>query len=157
MAGYCVTFLFYSYIAATIVYLIFGIFASTGNAALLIEHYRINSTNQEIEDGDEKDVKSRTIGQYFFGSCLTLIISILLYIFCMRSKEEIKEPFSQTISMDVHAENNILNQPENANPVPGLELTQPNDEIITQPNEEIKTINTVGSIDSAKGMSEKEI
>ena len=53
------SFLFYSYVAATIVYLIFGIFASTGNAALLIEHYRINSTNQEVENGDEKDVKNK--------------------------------------------------------------------------------------------------
>ena len=149
MAGYCVSFLFYSYVAATIVYLIFGIFASTGNAALLIEHYRINSTNQEVENGDEKDVKSRTIGQYFFGSALTLIISILLYIFFIRKKEETKEPFTQTISMDMHTENNILNQPENTSPLPGLELTQP--------TEEIKTINTVGSIDSGKGMTEKEI
>ena len=149
MAGYCVSFLFYSYVAATIVYLIFGIFASTGNAALLIEHYRINSTNQEVENGDEKDVKSRTIGQYFFGSALTLIISILLYIFFIRKIEETKEPFTQTISMDMHTENNILNQPENTNPLPGLELAQP--------SEEIKTINTVGSLDSGKGMTEKEI
>ena len=51
--------------------------------------------------------------------------------------------------MDMHTENNILNQPENTSPLPGLELTQP--------TEEIKTINTVGSIDSGKGMTEKEI
>ena len=150
MAGYCVSFLFYSYIAATIVYLIFGIFASTGNAALLIEHYRMNSADQKPKIGEEKDVKKRTIGQYFFSSALTLIISILLYIFCMRSKEETKEPFTQTISMDMHIENNILNQPENANPVPGpIELAQP--------IEDIKAINTIGSFNSEKGMTEKEI
>ncbi len=148
MAGYCVSFLFYSYAFGTIVYLIFGIFASTGNAPLLIEHYLLNN-NQGLEENEENNVKGRTLAQYFFAASLTLVISIVLFIFCMREKEEKKEPLTQTISLDIRPENDILNQPENDNINRPIELAQP--------PEEIQTINTVGSISSEKGMGENEI
>ena len=149
MAGICVSFLFYSYLSATIVYLLFGIFASTGNCPLLMEHYILNS--QSKVDGDEKDVKTRTLRQYFFASSLTLVLTILLYIFFMRKKEQVKEPFNQTISMEIREENNILNKPDNDNVDRPIELAQPS---VTS---EIQTINTVSSIESGKGMGENEI
>ncbi len=150
MAGYCVSFLFYSYFAATIVYLLFGIFASTGNGPLLIEHYKLNSTSEV--DGDEKDVKKRTYSQYFFASSLTLVLTVVLYIFCMREQEKVKEPFTQTISLDIAQENNILNQPENDNINRPIEMAQPNNS-----SEQIHTINTVSSLVEEKGMGENEI
>ena len=54
MAGLCVYFLFYSYICGTLVYFIFGIFASTGNAPLLIEHYLLNSSQGLEKDEENK-------------------------------------------------------------------------------------------------------
>ena len=149
MAGYCVSFLFYSYFSATIVYLLFGIFASTGNGPLLMEHYKLNS--QSEVDGDENHVKTRTLRQYFLASSLTLVLTIVLYIFFMREKEEVKEPFNQTISLDMHQENNILNRPDNDNVDRPSELAQPTG------TTEIKTINTVSSLEGEKGMGENEI
>ena len=69
----------------------------------------------------------------------------------MREKEEVKEPFNQTISLDMHQENNILNRPDNDNVDRPIELAQPTG------NSEIKTINTVNSLDGEKGMGENEI
>ena len=85
MAGFCVNFLFYSYAAATVIYLILGAFAASGNAALLIEHYHLNDTNAVQED-EKKDVKSRTLAQYFLASAITVAISLVLYIFCINEK-----------------------------------------------------------------------
>ena len=95
------------------------------------------------------NVKGRTLAQYFFAACITLALSIVLFIFCMREKEEKIEPFTQTISMDICPQKDILNQPENDNINRPIELAQP--------NEEIQNINTVGNISSEKGMGENEI
>ena len=85
MANFCVNFLFYSYAAATVIYLILGAFAASGNAALLIEHYHLNDTNF-VEDDEKKGVKSRTLAQYFLASAITVGISLVLYIFCINEK-----------------------------------------------------------------------
>ena len=85
MAGFCVNFLFYSYSAATVIYLILGAFAASGNAALLIEHYHLNDTNA-VQENEKKDVKSRTLAQYFLSSAITVAISLVLYIFCINEK-----------------------------------------------------------------------
>ena len=87
MANFCVTFLFYSYAAATVIYLILGAFAASGNAALLIEHYHLNDTNL-VEDSEKSDVKSRTLAQYFLSSAITAIISSVLFIFCIMKSEK---------------------------------------------------------------------
>ena len=62
MAGVCTGFLFYSYTAATIIYLIFGSFAASGNIALLTEHYHANGTGSVLDDIEH--VKSRTTTQF---------------------------------------------------------------------------------------------
>ena len=87
MANFCVTFLFYSYAAATVIYLILGAFAASGNAALLIEHYHLNDTNS-VDDSEKSDVKSRTLAQYFLSSAITAIISSVLFIFCIMKSEK---------------------------------------------------------------------
>ena len=87
MANCCVTFLFYSYAAASIIYLMIGAFAASGNAAILIEHYKFNENNTLTEE-EKKGVKSRTLTQYFFASGTTIVITILLYIFFIIRKEK---------------------------------------------------------------------
>ena len=87
MANCCVTFLFFSYAAATVVYFILGAFAASGNAYLLIEHYKLNENNTVVES-EKKDVKSRTLAQYFLASGMTITISTLLLIFCILKKEK---------------------------------------------------------------------
>ena len=80
MANCCITFLFYSYAAASIIYLMIGAFAASGNAAILTEHYKFDENNKITEE-ERKGVKSRTLAQYFFASAVTVIITVLLYIF----------------------------------------------------------------------------
>ena len=153
MAGYCVSFLFYSYASATIIYLILAIMASTGNQPLLMEHYHYNEKNEVIE-GDEKEVKLRTLREYFLGASLTLVISVLLFIFFMREKKQDKGLFNQIINIESPQDINIVNQPEN------VELSQPQPQpssssgLITDDNniQAINTVNTIGS-----GMGENEI
>ena len=87
MANMCITFLFFSYASASIIYLILGAFAASGNAALLMEHCHRNETNA-IEPSELEGVKSRTIGQYFLAAGISVIISVLLYIFCILRKEK---------------------------------------------------------------------
>ena len=154
MAGYCVSFLFYSYVSGTVVYFLLAIFASTGNLPLLMEHYKYNETNNTLIEGDEKNVKGRTLAQYFLASGLTLVISFVLYIFCMREKPQDKGLFNQTISLDMRPDNNILNQPENDTIKGPIELARP-DFIQTDNNNNIQTINSVNSMSS--GMGENEI
>ena len=87
MANCCVTFLFCSYAAASIIYLMIGAFAASGNAAILIEHYKFNENNTLTEE-EKKGVKSRTLTQYFFASGTTIVITVLLYIFFIIRKEK---------------------------------------------------------------------
>ena len=145
----CIIFILFLFCCNNSIFIIWH-FASTGNGPLLIEHYKLNSTSEV--DGDEKDVKKRTYSQYFFASSLTLVLTVVLYIFCMREQEKVKEPFTQTISLDIAQENNILNQPENDNINRPIEMAQPNNS-----SEQIHTINTVSSLVKEKGMGENEI
>ena len=74
---------FFSYAAATVVYFIIAIFASTGNSYILVGH--LKSSN------DLEDVKSRTTKEYFLGAGISLGIAIILFLFCIlkiQSKEK---------------------------------------------------------------------
>ena len=155
MAGYCVSFLFYTYVSGTIIFFLLGLFASTGNLPLLMEHYQYNSTNNTLIEDDEDNVKGRTLSQYFFGSSLTLVISIVLYIFCMREKPQDKGLFTQTISLDMRPDNNILNQPDEDTAKGPIELARPDSIQNENDNNNIQAINTVNSLGS--GMGENEI
>ena len=79
----CAMYCFFSYAAATVVYFIIAIFASTGNSYILVSH--LKSSN------DLEDVKSRTTKEYFLGAGISLGIAIILFLFCIlkiQSKEK---------------------------------------------------------------------
>ena len=151
MAGYCSGFLFYSYAAATVIYLIYGSFAATGNIALLTEHYHFEKAN-EISEDEVKDVKARTTMQYFFAAGACLLISVALYVFCMREgyKPIEEKKYVRSISLDMKEaqSNNIIdNQNQNNN---NIEIpVQDNDE-----NNKLNAINTINTLSS--GMGEKD-
>ena len=93
MAGCCATYLFFSYISGTIVYLVLAIFATTGNIILLVEHYKYetgNNTEKIVTDIERVNVKSRTFSQYYMACGISLVLSIILYIFLIREKKEKK-------------------------------------------------------------------
>ena len=88
MAGFCFNYLLFSYISATIIYFILGLFASTGNVALLVEHYQLNSTKTGLKEGELDNVKQRTYSQYYLGASISLVISIVLLIFFLRDQKK---------------------------------------------------------------------
>ena len=145
MAGVCTGFLFYSYTAATIIYLIFGSFAASGNIALLTEHYHANGTGSVLDDIEY--VKSRTTTQYFVAAAACLILSVALYVFCMREgyKPLEEKKITRSISLDMKEpqSNNIINNQNN------------NIEIPDQKTEEDNKLNTINTV-SSTGMGEKD-
>ena len=145
MAGVCTGFLFYSYTAATIIYLIFGSFAASGNIALLTEHYHANGTGSVLDDIEH--VKSRTTTQYFVAAAACLILSVALYVFCMREgyKPLEEKKITRSISLDMKEpqSNNIINNQNN------------NIEIPDQKTEEDNKLNTINTV-SSTGMGEKD-
>ena len=145
MAGVCTGFLFYSYTAATIIYLIFGSFAASGNIALLTEHYHANGTGSVLDDIEH--VKSRTTTQYFVAAAACLILSVALYVFCMREgyKPLEEKKITRSISLDMKEPqtNNIINNQNN------------NIEIPDQKTEEDNKLNTINTV-SSTGMGEKD-
>ena len=146
MAGVCIGFLFYSYTAATIIYLILGSFAASGNIALLTEHYLSNKNGNGIDKEDINNVKERTTIQYFVASAFCLLISLALFVFCMREgyKPIEEKKITRSISLDMKEpqSNNIINNQIN------------NIEIPTQDKEEDNKLNTINTVSS--GMSEKD-
>ena len=156
MAGFCVTYLFYSYISATLVYFILAIFASSGNLALLVKHYHKDGDTDDIENDEQSDVKSRTAGQYFLASGITLILSIALFILCFRDKNKNQnEYFNQTISLNLDMQKeDVFDQQENEKKTNkgGIELGERQPE-----TNNIKEINTLGKLSSETGMGENDI
>ena len=96
MANCCVYFLFISYAAATIIYLIIGALAASGNAAVLMEHCKI--TNNTITQEEKESVKKRTYSQYFLASGFTLVISALLFFLCIFKGKKGYSQLSQNIN-----------------------------------------------------------
>ena len=165
MAGCCVTYLFFSYASATIIYLILGIFASSGNVALLIEHYQFVN-NDELTEDERKNVRKRTSLQFYFAFTLSLILSLALYIFCMRGKKD-KSKIDQSQSLDMKNKPYqpiILNAPQKNIMNDGNDIFQRNssdngNDFIprnSSDNEIIQSINTISGKD-VLGMGENEI
>ena len=154
MAGCCATYLFFSYISGTIVYLVLAIFATTGNITLLVEHYKYetgNNTEKIVTDIERVNLKSRTFSQYYMACGISLVLSIILYIFLIREKKEKKVIINETKSQDFEYKPDLIYQPENEintnNNLP-IELAQGDKEII-------RSINTTDSL--GFGMGENEI
>ena len=64
MANCCVTFLFFSYAAATVIYLVIAGLAMSGNAKVLIAHSKLENGTALLPK-EREEVKSRTYAQYF--------------------------------------------------------------------------------------------
>ena len=96
MANCCVYFLFFSYAAATIIYLIIGALAASGNAAVLMEHCKIS--NNTMTQEEKESVKKRTYSQYFLASGCTLVISALLFFLCIFKGKKGYTPLNQNIN-----------------------------------------------------------
>ena len=165
MAGCCVTYLFFSYASATIIYLILGIFASSGNVALLIEHYQFVN-NDELTEDERKNVRKRTSLQFYFAFVLSLLSSLILYIFCMREKKD-KSKIDQSQSLDMKNKPYqpiILNAPQKNIMNDGNDIFQRNssdngNDFIprnSSDNEIIQSINTISG-KNILGMGENEI
>ena len=146
MANCCVYYLFYSYAAASLIYLIIGIFAATGNVAVLMEHVKLNDTNQ-LEEEERGAVKSRTLAQYFLASAIAVITSLLLYIFCLIGKskgtpntyqEQIKEDTNKSNIndiMQIEADEDEDNVNKTGNVTMPIEMAMDNTKIITNESE----------------------
>ena len=78
-----------------------------------MEHYQLNKDKTDIMPNEPVDVKSRTYSQYYLGSALSLVISVLLFFFFIRGKDdEASESYNKTISLenlDIQQQN-IMNQ-----------------------------------------------
>ena len=153
MAGCCVTYLFFSYLSSTIIFFILAIFANTDNVALLIEHYKFED-GDKLKNEEQKKVKERTYLQYYLGSSISLVLSILLYFFCMREKK-VGTKLEKTIALDIKnkpyqpiilnaPENNIMNRNNDFNPN-------------NNSDDEIRASINSFDIKSDKGMGENEI
>ena len=164
MAGCSVTYLFFSYASATIIYLILGIFASSGNLALLIEHYQyVNNT--ELTEHEQRSVRKRTSLQFYFAFTLSLLTSLTLYILCMGEKKD-KSKIDQSLSLDMKNKPYqpiILNVPQKNIMNDGNDFQRNindngNDFIPrnSSDNEIIQSINTISGKD-VLGMGENEI
>ena len=165
MAGCCVTYLFFSYASATIIYLILGIFASSGNVALLIEHYQYVNNN-ELPEKEREIVRKRTSLQFYLAFTLSLLLSLTLYILCMGEKKD-KPKIDQSIPLDIKNKPYqpiILNAPQKNIMNDGNDIFQRNsndngNDFIprnSSDNEIIQSINTI-SDKNALGMGENEI
>ena len=148
-----VTYLFFSYMSGTIIYLILAIFAQTGNVTLLVEHYKYTTNNDtlEITEAEQSYVKKRTTYQYIMACGISFVLALILYFLGMRGEKEKINEINRHKSLDLEYKPDIIYQPEkeintNTNNLP-IELGQENN------NNLIKSINTTNSI----GMGENEI
>ena len=148
----CVTYLFFSYMSGTMIYLILAIFAKTGNIALLVENLHQKQVNNTliITDEERNAVKNRTTYQYIMAFAFSLALTLILYFSGMRRKKAKTSEINRHKSLDLEYKPDIIYQPENeintnTNILP-IELGQGNNDAI------IKNINSVSSI----GMLENE-
>ena len=144
MAGCCVTYLFFSYASATIIYLILGIFASSGNLALLIEHYQYVN-NDELTEVERKSVRKRTSLQFYFAFTLSLLTSLTLYILCMGEKKD-KSKIDQSLSLDMKNK-----------PYQPIILNVPQKNIMNDGNDFQRNINDNGNDFIPRNSSDNEI
>jgi len=97
MANCCVTFLFFSYAAATVIYLVIAGLAMSGNAKVLIAHSKLENGTALLPK-EREEVKSRTYAQYFLASGCTLVISVLLFFLCIFRSSKGYRPLNQNIN-----------------------------------------------------------
>ena len=128
MKSLCFNFCFYLFLSGTILFTILGVFAGSGNPALLIENSILDKDNKPKE---EKGLRKRVTLQYFIAAFLDLCFSIIILYYILKnnksSKDEIynniedpKNERIQNINNEEHKElipdintNSIINNDEN--------------------------------------------
>ena len=145
MAGCCVTYLFFSYAAASVIYLIIGIFAATGNIAVLAENF-IKVNDSYIDPDEKKAVKPRTLSQYFLASGISVVIAILLFFLCI-----IRKPKGYT---EVNQQREKITEENNQNVMQIEEDEDDNNNITTKGEMPIELAKQTRDYDSSEGMKE---
>lgn len=84
MAGLCAYTMFYVTGSGAIVFGILAFFTLLGNPVILIENLRFDDQNMVIE---EKNIKSRVIGQYIVAAVVDLGLAILFMIITARGSK----------------------------------------------------------------------
>ena len=142
MNSLCFYFLFYLFLSGSIIFTILGVFAGSGNPALLIENSLRDKNNQIIK---EEGLRKRITIQYFIAAFLDLCFSLLFlkFIYSQNNSSEKPEIIKEEKK---HYIDNIKNESIENHDEKLLDLNINSHSIN---NEEINT-------DSNKGMSEKE-
>ena len=118
----CFNFCFYLFISGTILFTILGVFAGSGNPALLIENSVLDKNNEPKE---EKGLRKRVTLQYFIAAFLDLSFSLIFLYYILKnnktSTEEIdnkvEEPKEEKIQNIKNEEQNELIPDINTNSI----------------------------------------
>ena len=98
MNSLCINFLFYLFLSGGFLFTILGLFAGSGNPALLIENQRLDENNEPI---DESGLKKRVTIQYFIAAFLDLCFAAIFLRFIFNQNKsskmiEIQQNHSET-------------------------------------------------------------
>ena len=121
----CFNFCFYLFISGTILFTILGVFAGSGNPALLIENSVLDKNNEPKE---EKGLRKRVTLQYFIAAFLDLCFSLIFLYYILNNNktsaeeidnkiEEPKEPKEERIQNIKNEEQNELIPDINTNSI----------------------------------------
>ena len=127
---------FYLFISGTMLFTILGVFAGSGNPALLIENSLKDENNKLIP---EKGLRKRITLQYFIAAFLDLCFALIFLYFIYNQNQNESSNNKQKEKKNIAEEPKIIKIKEKENLSPNLIN-----------NEEINT-------NSNMGMSEKEI
>ena len=128
---------FYLFLSGTILFTILGMFAGSGNPALLIENSLKDNNNKLIE---EEGLRKRITIQYFIAAFLDLCFALIFLRFIFNLNKSASENVQK-------GQKNINNEPKKETIKKEEKKPIINPDIIN--NEEINT-------NSNKGMSEKD-
>ena len=111
MKSLCFNFCFYLFLSGTILFTILGVFAGSGNPALLIENSILDKNNEPKE---EKGLRKRVTLQYFIAGFLDLCFSLLFLYYIIKDNKSSKEEIGNKIEDPKNERiQNIKNEEQN--------------------------------------------
>ena len=131
-----VNFFFYIFLSGAILFTILGIFAGSGNPAILVDNYLLDENNKPIE---EPGIKKRVTLQYFIAAFLDLCFSLIFLKFILSQNNAPREKIVIN-----KVDNNNITSPEI---IENKKIKDTNENIISNNDDEINT-------NSNQGMSE---
>ena len=84
MNSLCINFFFFLFLSGTFLFTILGLFAGSGNPALLIENSRLDENNEPIK---ESGLKKRVTIQYFIAAFLDLFFASIFLRFIFKQNK----------------------------------------------------------------------